>query len=114
MEQNRDLIREITNSSSNHEKYMKTKFHSDDHLPLNETLKIYGTMILVRNVFYEGKYTAHKLSQINVYINQNAYSMIRFNYDKIVVSERIDVNNGFLSQKIILDLMFDISVRIKT
>ena len=40
--------------------------------------------------------------------------MIRFNYDKIVVSERIDVNNGFLSQKIILDLMFYISVRIKT
>ena len=37
-------------------------------------------------------YTTHKLSQIDVCINQNVYSMIRFNYDKIDVSKGIDVN----------------------
>ena len=36
---------------------MKTKFNSDDDLPLNEILKLHNLTIIVRSVFEEdGKY----------------------------------------------------------
>ena len=35
------------------QKYMKTKFNSDDDLPLNKTLEIRSMIIVVRSVFYE-------------------------------------------------------------
>ena len=56
----RDLIRSITNNSSNYDKkYMKIKFNSDDDLPLKKTLKLYN-MVVVRSVFHEdNKYYPH-------------------------------------------------------
>ena len=57
----RDRIRLITNNLNNYyEKYMKIKFNSDDHLPLNKPLDLLrNTTIVVRAVFYEGnKYYA--------------------------------------------------------
>ena len=37
----RDKIKEVSNSECDYEKdYMKIKFHSDDNLPLNKTIKI--------------------------------------------------------------------------
>ena len=50
----RDLIRSITKSSDDYdEKYMKIKFNSDDELPLNKTIEIHNTTIVVRAVFHE-------------------------------------------------------------
>ena len=47
-----DLIRLITiNSDDSEKKYMKTKFNSDDELPLNKTIKIPRMVIVVRAVF---------------------------------------------------------------
>ena len=53
----RDVIRSITkNSDVYDEKYMKNKFHSDDSLPLNKTIKIRIMTIMVRAIFHENKY----------------------------------------------------------
>ena len=42
-----DLIRSITKKSDDyHEKYVKTKFYSDDDLPLNKTIEIHITTIV--------------------------------------------------------------------
>ena len=34
--------------------YMKIKFNSDDHLPLNKPLKFHAMTIIIRSVFEEG------------------------------------------------------------
>ena len=53
----RDLIRSITNNSSNNdEKYMKIKFNSDDDLPLIKMLELYSMVIVVRSIFTEYLY----------------------------------------------------------
>ena len=41
------------NSDDYDEKYMKSKFDSDDDLSLNKMIKIYNVPIVVRAVFYE-------------------------------------------------------------
>ena len=53
----RDLIRSITNDSSNNdEKYMKIKFNSDDDLTLIKMLELYSMVIVVRSIFTECLY----------------------------------------------------------
>ena len=53
----RDLIRSITNNSSNNdEKYMKIKFNSDGDLPLIKMLELYSMVIVVRSIFTECLY----------------------------------------------------------
>ena len=50
----RNLIRSITKVSEDYdEKNIKIKFDSDDHLPLNKTIKIHNVTIVVRAIFYE-------------------------------------------------------------
>ena len=50
----RDLIRSITKNSDDYdEKYLKIEFDSDDELPLNKTVEIPSTIIVVRAVFHE-------------------------------------------------------------
>ena len=50
----RDLIRSITKISDDcDEKHMKIKFNSDNELPLNKTIEIPITSIVVRAVFNE-------------------------------------------------------------
>ena len=41
------------NSDDYDEQYMKTKFNSDDELPLNKTIEIPTVIIAVRAVFHE-------------------------------------------------------------
>ena len=41
------------NSDDYDEQYMKTKFNSDDELPLNKTIEIPTIIIAVRAVFHE-------------------------------------------------------------
>ena len=49
----RDFIRSMTkNSDDCDEKYMKTKFNSDDKVPLNKTIEIPG-IIVARAIFLE-------------------------------------------------------------
>ena len=50
----RDKIKEINSGECDFEKdYMKTKFNSDDNLPLNKPLKFHNTIITIRSVFKE-------------------------------------------------------------
>ena len=59
----RDLIRLITkNSDDYNEKYEKSKFNSDDELPLNKMIGIYNAKIVVRAVFDENnRYYPHAI-----------------------------------------------------
>ena len=56
-----DLIRLWTKSLDDYDKIsMKTKFDSDDNLPLNKTIEIPIVTIVVRAVFHENnKYYPH-------------------------------------------------------
>ena len=50
----RDKIKEINSGQCYYEKdYMKTKFNSDDNLPLNKPLKFHNMTITIRSVFEE-------------------------------------------------------------
>ena len=50
----RDKIKEINSDECDYEKdYMKTKFNSDDKLPLNKPLKFHNITITIRSVFEE-------------------------------------------------------------
>ena len=52
----RDLLRSIIKNSDNYdEKYIKTKFNSDDKLPLNKTIEIPSMVIAVRATFLGNK-----------------------------------------------------------
>ena len=51
----RDKIKEVCSNESDYEKdYMKIKFNSDDHLPLNKPLKFHLITIIIRCSFSEG------------------------------------------------------------
>ena len=50
----RDKIKEINSNGCDYEKdYMKTKFNSDDDLPLNKQLKFHNMVITIRSAFVE-------------------------------------------------------------
>ena len=49
-----NLVRSKTDNSDDYnEKYMKIKFHSDDDLPLDKTLKLHQMITAIRAVFHE-------------------------------------------------------------
>ena len=52
------MIEKINPRPGEYEKdFMKTKFNSDDNLPLNKIVKLHNLIIVVRSVFKEdGKY----------------------------------------------------------
>ena len=52
------MIEKINLRPGEYEKdFMKTKFNSDDNLPLNKIVKLHNLIIVVRSVFKEdGKY----------------------------------------------------------
>ena len=54
-------IKEVSNDECDYEKeYMKTKFNSDNNLPLNKPLKFHNITITIRSVFNEdGKLYPH-------------------------------------------------------
>ena len=56
------LIRSVSKKAKDYDKkYIKTKLHSDDELPLNKTIAISVMIIVVRAIFYENKYCPHGL-----------------------------------------------------
>ena len=73
---------------------MKIKFNSDDDLPLNKLLKFHLTTIIIRCVFSEdGKLYPQLLWWYFVWI----IKMLQ--YEKIDVSEGIDVNKTSVSKE---------------
>ena len=62
-------IKEVSSGKCDYEKaYMKTKFNSDDNLPLNKPLKFYLMTIIIRSVFGEdGKLYSQVLLDDSVY-----------------------------------------------
>ena len=72
---------------------MKIKFNSNDDLPLSKILKLRILTIIVRSVFEEdGKYYPQ------VFLDECLYEVQMLEYDKIDISEGIDMNktNAFL------------------
>ena len=50
----KNKIEEVSSGVCHYEKdYMKTKFNSDDNLPLNKPLKFYNITIIIRSAFKE-------------------------------------------------------------
>ena len=50
---------------------MKIKFDTDDNLPLNKTLKLYNTTIVIRSVFEEHGKFYHQ-----VYLGECLYELV--------------------------------------
>ena len=49
----RDLIKSTTNNSGDYdEKYRKIKFHSDDDMALNKTLKLHPIIMILLDLFF--------------------------------------------------------------
>ena len=68
---------------------MKIKFDSDHNLPLNKTLKFRILTIIIRSIFEKnGKY----YPQIS--LDDTLYDVQMFEYERIDVSEGIDVNKS--------------------
>ena len=61
------------------EKYIKIKFNSDEELPLNKTIENQLTTIVVRAVF----------------LDECLINYENVNYDRIDVSEGIDINKWY-------------------
>ena len=79
----RDLIRSITKNSDDYdEKYMKIKFNPDDELPLNKTIGIPTTAVVVRLISFENnKYYPRVFLDECLYklqIIQKCYIIIEF------------------------------------
>ena len=65
---------------------MKIKFNSDDNLPLNKTLKFHNMTITIISVFEEnGKLYPQ------VFLDDTLYELNLLEYDRIDISEGIDV-----------------------
>ena len=65
---------------------MKIKFNSDDNLPVNKTLKFHNMTITIISVFEEnGKLYPQ------VFLDDTLYELNFLEYDRIDISEGIDV-----------------------
>ena len=80
----------MTKNANNYdEKNMKIKFNLDDDLPLNKTIEIDHVKIVVRAVFHEN----------NKYYPQVFLNIKVLHYDRIDISEGIDVNKTSRSKE---------------
>ena len=73
---------------------MKIKFNSDDNLLLNKKLKIHNVTIVIRSVFEE-----HAKFYPQVYLDECLYELQMLEYDKIDISEGIDINKTNASKE---------------
>ena len=80
---------------ANYEKdYMKIKFNSDDDLPLNKIMNPHMLTIIIRSVFEEnGKYYPQ------VFLDEYLYEVYMLEYDRIDISEGIDINKTNASKE---------------
>ena len=68
---------------------MKIKLNSDDNLPL-KAFEFYNMIILVRSVFHQGN-NYHS----QAFLGECLYKLKMLEYDKIDVSEGINVNETY-------------------
>ena len=81
-------MKEVSNDEYNYEKdYMKIKFNSDDDLALNKPLKFHLMTITIRSVFEEDSNFYPQL-----FLDDTFYELNMLEYEKIDISEGIDVN----------------------
>ena len=84
----KDQIKKINNGSvvEYAEDYMKIKFDSDDNLPLNKILKFRVLTIIIRNIFEK--------KNLQIFVDDCLYEIQMLEYDKIDISEGIDLNQS--------------------
>ena len=88
-------MKEVSNDEYNYEKdYMKIKFNSDDDLALNKPLKFHLMTITIRSVFEEDSNFYPQL-----FLDDTFYELNMLEYEKIDISEGIDVNKTNLSKE---------------
>ena len=75
---------------------MKIKFDSDDNLPLNKSLKFHNMTITIRSVFEEDDKLYLQIFLADTLYELNIQKMLE--YDRIDISEGIDVNKTNLSK----------------
>ena len=99
-------IQRLSNDECDYEKdYVKINLNSDDNLPLNKPLKFHLMTIIIRSVFEEdGKLYPQVFLDDSLYefITQNINCKQRIKmleYDRIDISESIDVNKTNLSKE---------------
>ena len=74
--------------------FMKIKINSDDNLALNKILKLNMLAVIIRSVFQEnGKYYPQD------FLDECLYELKILEYDRIDVSEGIDINKTNASKK---------------
>ena len=85
----------VSSGECDYEKdFMKIKFNSDDDLPLNKPLKFHMMTIIIRSVFEEdGKLYPQ------FFLDFFVWSIKMLEYDRIDISEGIDVNKTNLSKE---------------
>ena len=90
------LIEKINNKPGAYEKdFMKIKFNSADNLALNKMLKLHNLTVIIKSVFQEdGKYYPQ------VFLDECLYEVLMLEYDRIDISERIDVNKTNASKSV--------------
>ena len=88
-------IKEVINDERDYEKdCMKIRFNSDDDLPLNKPLKFHNKTITIRSVFKEdGKLYPQ------VFLDDTLYELSMLEYNRMDISEGIDVNKTNLSKE---------------
>ena len=96
----KDKIKEVNSDECDYEKYyMKIKFNSDDDLPLDKLLKFHNMTIIIRFVFEEDGKLYLQLFLDNTFYELNIFKMLE--YDRIDISEGVDVNKTSLSKDVI-------------
>ena len=68
---------------------MKIKFNSDDNLPLNKILKFCVLAIVIRNVFEKDRKCYPQ-----IFLDDCLYEIKMLEYDRIDISEGIDVKKS--------------------
>ena len=96
----KDKIKEVNSNECDYEKnYMKIKFNFDDDLPLDKPLKFHNMTIIIRFGFEEDGKLYLQLFLDDTFYELNIFKMLE--YDRIDISEGVDVNKTSLSKDVI-------------
>ena len=76
---------------------MRTKFNSNDNLPLNKILKLHNLTVVVRSVCEEdNKYYPQ------IFLHECLYGLQMKEYDRIDISEGIDINSHIFAMVVMI------------
>ena len=95
----KNKIEEVSSGVCDYEKYyMKIKFNSDDNLLLNKPLKFHNMTIIIPSIFEEDGKLYPQVFRDDTLYDDNLYIKM-LEYDRIDISEGIDVNKTSLSKE---------------